>query len=211
MHVRRLLKRFRTFLYIGSIVLLSFLFTLGLAAKAWASGVSRELLAVVVFISLICVSQLSVTLVNWLVTLFIRPKLLPRLDFSKGIPPEYQTMIVIPTMLHQEGQIDQLLEALEVRFLANRHRNLQFALLTDFPDAQQETLPGEDTILQEAKRKTEELNFKYGSDDNELFFLFHRPRKWNAREKRWMGYERKRGKLAELNALIKGKGRKLSS
>ena len=200
----RLCWRFRSFLYIGGIVLLSLFLTAALTGKAWGDGIHGWLLAVVALISFICVSQPAVTLVNWLVTLFVRPRLLPRLDFSKGILPEYQTMIVVPTMMHTEEQVDRLLEALEIRFLANRHRNLQFALLTDFPDAAEETLPGEDALLRAAKAKTEELNLKYGSAGNELFFLFHRPRKWNPREKKWMGYERKRGKLQELNALIKG-------
>ena len=203
----RVAWRFRSFLYIGGIVLLSLLLTAALTGKAWSDGIRGWLLAGIAVTGLICVSQLAVTLANWLVTLFVRPRLLPRLDFSKGIPPEYQTMIVVPTLIQAEQQVDELLEALEIRFLANRHQNLQFALLTDYPDAYMENLPGEDTLLQAAKVKTEALNLKYGSTGNELFFLFHRPRKWNPREKKWMGYERKRGKLQELNALIKGRGK----
>ncbi|MBS1563014.1 MAG: cyclic beta 1-2 glucan synthetase, partial [Bacteroidetes bacterium] len=106
-------------------------------------------------------------------------------------------------MIHSEAQVDDLLEALEIRFLANRHKNLQFALLTDFPDANQESLPGEDELLQTARARTEALNLKYAHPGNDLFFLFHRPRKWNPKQNKWMGHERKRGKLHDLNMLIR--------
>ncbi len=90
-----------------------------------------------------------------------------------------------------------------MRFLANRDRNLFFGILTDFPDAASQTLPGDASILELAKNKIEELNEKYAASGDK-FFLFHRPRKWNNYDKVWMGYERKRGKLTELNALLRG-------
>lgn len=36
------------------------------------------------------------------------------------------------------------------------------------------------------------------------FYFFHRQRRWNASEKRWLGWERKRGKIHELNQLLRG-------
>ena len=99
---------------------------------------------------------------------------------------------------------DDLVEALEVRFLANRDSSLRFGLLTDFPDADAEVLPTDDTLLRHAGMRVESLNGQYGDD---TFYLFHRPRRWNAGERVWMGYERKRGKLEQLNALIKGTGK----
>ena len=86
-------------------------------------------------------SQLAIGVVNWLATLLAAPHSLPRMDFSKGIPPESRTLVIVPTMLTSAGNIEGLIEALEVRFLANRDNNLHFGLLTDFPDAAQETLP----------------------------------------------------------------------
>src|SRR6202034_3636168 len=92
----------------------------------------------------------------------------------------------------------------EVRFLANRDANLHFALLTDFKDADKEILEEDDNLLQAARTKIIELNRKYDRPTNDTFFIFHRPRKWNPHDKIWMGYERKRGKLGELNELIHG-------
>ena len=129
---------------------------------------------------------------------------LPRMDFSKGIPPESRTLVIVPTMLTSAGNIEDLVEALEVRFLANRDENLHFGLLTDFQDAAEETLPEDEPLLLLARQRIEELNEKYGNAKSDTFFLFHRPRRWNPRERVWMGYERKRGKLAELNSLLRG-------
>ena len=144
---------------------------------------------------------------NWLATLLATPHPLPRMDFSEGIPPESRTLAVIPTMLTSAQNIEDLVEALEVRFLANRDENLHFGLLTDFRDAHEETIPEDEPLLRLARKRIEELNEKYRSAKGDTFFLFHRPRRWNPRERIWMGYERKRGKLAELNSLLRGGSR----
>ncbi|HZZ75583.1 MAG TPA: cyclic beta 1-2 glucan synthetase, partial [Puia sp.] len=155
---------------------------------------------------LIGCSQLSISLINWICTLIIRPVILPRMNFSEGIPEESRTLVVIPSMFNDLKELEDLIENLEVRFLANRGPNIHFALLTDFKDSKQETLSGEQELLSTARTRIEELNNKYGKTNNEIFFIFHRPRKYNRKEKVWMGYERKRGKLAEMNALLRGTG-----
>ena len=164
-------------------------------------------LALIGILSLLCASQLAVALVNWLATLLATPHLLPRMDFSGGIPPESRTLVVIPTMLTSAQNIEDLVEALEVRFLANRDENLHFGLLTDFRDAHEETLPEDEPLLRLARQRIEELNEKYRGAKGDTFFLFHRPRRWNPQERIWMGYERKRGKLADLNSLLRGGSR----
>ena len=113
-------------------------------------------------------------------------------------------MVVVPTMLTSEPGIDNLLESLEVRYLANQDRNIYFALLTDFRDAPEEHQAGDDKLLQQVARGVRDLNQKYRNDRAGIFFLFQRPRRWNKREKIWMGYERKRGKLADLNRCLRG-------
>ena len=145
-------------------------------------------------------SHLAVGLVNWLATMFVRPHRLPRMDFSKGIPPEFSTLVTVPTMLISPRNVDRLIEALEVRYLANRDDNLRFCLLTDFRDAAQQTLPEDESLLQLAQAGIEALNEKYRGNrtadaDGDIFFLLHRPRRWNPQEQTWMGHERKRGKL----------------
>jgi len=143
--------------------------------------------------------------VNWLATLLATPRPLPRMDFSQGIPLELRTLVVVPTMLTSTQNIEDLIEALEVRFLANRDDHLHFGLLTDFSDAVEETLPEDGPLLRLAQQRIEELNEKYRSREGDTFFLFHRPRRWNQRDRIYMGYERKRGKLADLNGLLRGR------
>ncbi|HJX14254.1 MAG TPA: glycosyltransferase family 2 protein, partial [Candidatus Deferrimicrobiaceae bacterium] len=197
-------RRFPLLLYLGTITLMTAIFTGSLLAKAHAGGYPDWLLALIGFLSLLGGSQLAVALVNWLATSLVTPHPLPRMDFSDGIPPESRTLVIIPTMLTSAPGVEDLVEALEVRFLANRDDNLYFGLLTDFQDALEETLPEDEPLLRLARKRIEELNEKYGGAKSDTFFLFHRPRRWNPRERVWMGYERKRGKLAELNSLLRG-------
>lgn len=189
--------------YVGSIVLLSLLFGGGLFAKAYGEGLENWVMIVAGILSVLCTSQLAVSLVNWFSTLVIQPRLLPRMDFSEGIPDACRTLVAIPTMLTGLPDVEALGEALEVRYLANRDGRLHYGLLTDFTDAPSEKMPSDDALLEAAQKKIEELNAKYKNVREDIFFLFHRPRKWNDSDRVWMGYERKRGKLTELNALLR--------
>jgi cellobiose phosphorylase len=202
--LQRMGRQVPLFLYLGTITLITLAFTGGLLAKTYGSGLHDWLLALTGILSLLCASHMAVAMANWLATLLAKPHVLPRMDFSGGIPPEFRTLAVIPTMLTSAQNIENLLEALEVRFLANRDENLHFGLLTDFRDAHAETMPEDELLLELARKGIEELNEKYRRVKGETFFLFHRPRRWNPRERIWMGYERKRGKLAALNALLRG-------
>ena len=201
--LRKVSRRFPLSFYGGTILLVAVLFAASLVVKAHSGGLHGWLLALTGILSLLCVSQLAVAVVNWLATLLATPHPLPRMDFSKGIPQESRTLVIVPTMLTSSQNIDDLIDALEVRFLANLDVNLYFGLLTDFRDALEETLPEDEPLLLQARQKIEELNEKYGNSESDTFFLFHRPRRWNPRDRIWMGYERKRGKLADLNWLLR--------
>nr|WP_233279478.1 hypothetical protein [Acidihalobacter yilgarnensis] len=137
------------------------------------------------------------------------PRALPRLDFSKGIPDDHRTMVVVPTLLSRSQDVDSLIEALEIRYLGNRDPNLFFALLTDFGDAPEQSLPEDEDapLLAHARAAIQALNESYQEDRPGIFYLFHRPRMWNPIERVWMGYERKRGKLEQFNALLRGGAR----
>lgn len=199
-------RRFPLPLYVGSILLLTALFAGFLLDAAHTGGISGWPLAGIAFLSALCSSHLAIALVNWLSTLLVQPSPLPRMDFSAGLPPECRTLVVIPTMLLGERNVCNLLESIEVRFLANQDDNLRFALLTDFRDAESETLPDDETLLCLARRGIEHLNEKYsGLMSGDVFFLLHRSRRWNPQENLWMGYERKRGKLGDLNAFLRGR------
>jgi len=200
-------RRFRLFLYLSPIFLLTALATAGVLSvfngvelgdwRTWFFSIA----------GLIGVSALAVPLVNQLVTLLLPPRALPRLDFSKGIPDSHRTMVVVPTLLSRPQDIDDLLEALEIRYLGNRDPNLYFGLLTDFRDAPEQKLPDDDALLAYARAAVQTLNETYHEDRPSIFYLFHRPRMWNPVERVWMGYERKRGKLEQFNALLRGEAK----
>ncbi len=205
--ISQLLHRYNFKIYITAVLLITFVISGVILINADMETKDNWILITIALLSLICTSQLAIAVVNFFSTLLVKPDLLPRMDFSESIPPECRTMVVIPVMLSNEAEIENLTEALEVRFLANRKDNLQFALLTDFTDAAQETLPGDQALVSLAQYRITELNKKYHSANNELFYLFHRPRFWNQQENTWMGYERKRGKITELNALLRGESK----
>ena len=202
----QLCRRIPLQLYIGSIILLTAIFTGILLARAHTGGLNGWPWAVAGLISILCTSHLAVALVNWMSTLLVTPHPLPRMDFSRCIPHECRTLVVIPTMLLGEKNITNLIESIEVRFLANQDENLRFALLTDFRDAKTENLPDDERLLNLAHKGIEALNEKYrNSLQGDIFFLFHRSRRFNPKENTWMGYERKRGKLADLNMFLRGR------
>jgi cyclic beta-1,2-glucan synthetase len=198
--VRSSIKRVPLWTYLGTITAVTAAISALLWSIAYADGVAGWRLALIVVIAVIATSQLAVALTNWLATLLVTPSALPRMDFSSGIPASSSALVVIPTMISSTGNIDELVEALEVRFLANRDANLRFGLLTDFPDAAAESMPEDGPLLEHATRRIDALNSFYSCD---AFFLFHRPRRWNPGERAWMGFERKRGKLADLNWLLR--------
>ena len=150
-------------------------------------------------------SQLAVSLVNLASTLLVKPKRFPKLDFSKGVPDIAKTLVIVPTMLGSLAAIESMVEALEVRFLGNRTKNIYFGLLTDFNDSNKEHQPTDEILLNTLIRKISDLNKHYVRTEEDIFFLFHRSRQWNESEHKWMGKERKRGKLSDLNDFLLGK------
>ena len=217
--LRRLVARCPLVVYLGAIGGLTAATSALLLAQAYSvlqmladahPLTTNVLLAVLVIAALLAASQLAVALVNWLSTLLVDPRELPRMDFSEGVPAQARTLVIVPTLLSSAPGIEELIEALEVRFLANRDDRLHFGLLTDFCDADRESLPEDEPLLQLAQTRIEELNRKYGGEGDQAwddaFFLLHRPRRWNPQEAVWMGYERKRGKLGALNALLRADG-----
>ncbi len=151
---------------------------------------------------LLVASRPAIALINWLATLLVPPCFLPRLDFAGGIPPEHRTIVVVPTLLGSLDEIKHLLQDLEIRYLANKSPNLWFALLTDFPDADAEELPTDRERIEAAVKGIRRLNARHARQGEPVFYLLHRPRRWNPGEQKWIGRERKRGKLADFNRLV---------
>ncbi|WP_010583409.1 GH36-type glycosyl hydrolase domain-containing protein [Schlesneria paludicola] len=200
----RWLKRHPVLTYQGGIAVLMIAV---IAAGLWqlrSPGVTPLWFALVGLLAILPASELAVGLMNTLVTSWLRPRLLPKLDFSTGIPAGHQSIVVVPCMLSRRGEVKSLLQRLEMHYLANPDPALSFALLSDFPDAAQEVLPSDAALLAQACTGIQELNAKHAIHERGPFFLFHRARKWNEQERTWMGWERKRGKLMEFNRLLRG-------
>ncbi len=206
LRLRRWIGRFPLLQYLAALLATTLVLGATLVALMDGAALAGWRLTLIVVLALLAGSGLAAALANWLSTLLTTPQLLPRLDYSQGLPPEDLTVVAIPSLLVNERNVEELLDALEVRFLGNRDPHLLFALLTDFSDAAAAELPGDESLLAVARNGIERLNDKYRDGGNPPFFLIHRPRTWNPRERVWMGHERKRGKLADLNLLLRGSG-----
>ncbi len=169
---------------------------LGSGAPAWW-------VPIVLLVSLLPAGELAVGLVNHFLTLLMPPKVLPKLDFKDGIPADYAAFVVMPSMLVRPNSAADLLERLEIHYLANPDPRLRFALLTDFADAPAETMPEDAGYVRDALVRVKELNERYGGGSDK-FYLFHRKRLYNPAQRCWMGWERKRGKLSEFNRMLRG-------
>ncbi len=187
--------------YLSTIAFVTALAVASLVSYSLRHGGSTLDLWLTAFIVVLPVSELAISLINLVVTTQVTPRPLPKLDMRAGIPPSDRTMVVVPAIVDSEARLKSLLDDLEVRFFANRDPHLHFALLSDFADASHATEPADGALIDAAQQRINELNQLHGSD---RFFFFHRSRQWNPGEGRWMGAERKRGKLAELNRLLRG-------
>ena len=191
-----------TLSYLGSILFLGLSITAGLLVYAALSNGTWWQLLITGLLGFGLALEVAVNLVHWIITHNIPPQSLPRLDFSKGIPGDCRTMVVIPTLLSDTKDLESQLQELELHYLRNPDPHLTFAMLFDFMDAPAQHMPGDDSLLTRAKQEIENLNNKY--KQVKPFYLFHRERIWNPSERVWMGWERKRGKLAEFNLLVLG-------
>jgi cellobiose phosphorylase len=202
--VARLVARYPLTYYVSGIALGAALAAGAALSALSARGVAGGMRLALAGLFLIGASQLAVGLMNWLTPLLVRPRLLPRLDYAAGLPAADRTLVVIPALLTDAEAGDRLIERLELHALANPDPALHFALLTDFRDADAADQPGDRALLDRARAGVERLNLLHPAGVADRFLLLHRPRRWNAGERKWMGYERKRGKLAELNAFLRG-------
>jgi cyclic beta-1,2-glucan synthetase len=189
----RAIRRHATSAYLTAMFGLTASFLAIALALAWNSGVHQEImLAVLGFMALFPLSELSMQIVNAMVTSTLPPDLLPKMDFREGIPEACATLVVVPMMLTNLAVVRQEIDRLEVRYLANREDNLFFSLFPDFSDFTKQEAPSDAALLQAARDGVDRLNTRYSGG---RFLLFHRPRVWSESEQRWIGRERKRGKM----------------
>ncbi|MEG0306674.1 MAG: glucoamylase family protein [Clostridium sp.] len=164
-------------------------------------SILKYILAVIV--TIIPLSEVTISILNWSITHLSIPNLLPKIDLSRGIPMEALTCVVIPVIVENTDRAEVLISNIEKYYLSNKDENLYFALLCDFKDSNNEVEESDVDILNFCIDRIELLNKKYGEIEARFFFLA-RSRKFNHQENRWIGWERKRGKLEEFNRLIKG-------
>ncbi|OFZ46275.1 MAG: hypothetical protein A2381_11600 [Bdellovibrionales bacterium RIFOXYB1_FULL_37_110] len=150
--------------------------------------------------------DISISLLNYITLGCLEPRHLPRLELASKIPSDLKTFVVVPTLFHDEADIIKQIDQLEVHYLSNPDGAVHFALLSDWTDADHETVSTDLTLLNMAFFKIKKLNLKYGlvNDGENRFYIFHRKRIWNEVENTWMGWERKRGKIHEFNLLLRG-------
>ena len=167
-------------------------------------GVSGWLLAVLAVCAIVPASDLAIAIVNRVITHQVGAMQLPGLGLIEGIPDGLRTIVTVPTLLTAPDSIAAQVERLEVHYLGNADDNLTFVLLSDWVDSPEEHAPGDDSLLATAKSAIGELNRRHPRQDGDRFVLLHRRRTWNEGEGKWIGWERKRGKLHELNRLARG-------
>ncbi|MCC6774094.1 MAG: cyclic beta 1-2 glucan synthetase, partial [Gemmatimonadaceae bacterium] len=201
----RLVHRHPNVVYFGGIVMGTLV---ALVALVWLAGAAAWLaLPLVLLVALLPANALAIHALNDAITSLLPPTILPKLDLQKhGIPADARTVVVVPTLFGSIEAVHSAIEHLEVQFLANRMDHLHFALLSDFTDAAEATRPDDAGIVAAAIEGVRALNARYRGELQDTFFLFHRSRKWNPSQGVWMGWERKRGKLAEFNHFLRTRG-----
>ncbi len=194
-----------TIFYLGTTFLITLAVMSGVLSLGQIFSLKRWQILITVLISIIPASSVGVNLINSLLTWLLTPNVRPKMSFEEGVPKAYRTLVVIPALLTTEKEVDFLIGQLEQHYLTNQDREIGFGLVSDFADAPQEHMPEDQKILHYTKEKIKQLNNAYQKEGRRPFFLFHRERQWNEAEGAWMGWERKRGKLTQLNHLILGK------
>src|SRR5437868_753682 len=200
----RAIERHAAIAYLGSLALSTALIVSVLVFAMLRLNAGVVVTVIGALLAVVPASDLALSVLSWDITHFLLPKLLPKMDLSKGLPPEACTMVVVPVIFPDKATVETLVDKLEISYLANQDQHLHFALLGDFADAPSEHMPDDESFVEAARLGIEELNRRYSSGDPIRFHLFHRRRQWCETEGKWIGWERKRGKLREFNRLLRG-------
>jgi len=149
-------------------------------------------------------SEIAMNVVNWFICKVIKPAVFPRMELKDGIPESMSTIVVVPTLLPDEGRVKELLGNLECHYLSNREENLYFTLIGAFRDSNSANMEDDEKIIETTMCGIKELNRKYSGEGQDKFYFFHRKRQYNEKNNKWIGWERKRGALIEFNDLVLG-------
>lgn len=197
---RQMESKDKTRAYLLGIGAFSILLSLGIS-----SLIEFNILSFVLF--LIPASEVAIQLIQYILSKVVKPKPIPKLDFSHGIDAEHRTMVVIPTILKSKEKVEELMKKLEVFYLANQSDNIHFTLLGDCSESDKRQEEFDTEVMQEGERLVELFNQKYKQDENKMpiFSFIYRKRIWNEKEGAYLGWERKRGMITQFNDYLLGK------
>ena len=181
------------------LVLLGIAYALNFTAANWFLYAILTAAAVI-----IPASEIAISIINWVVCKVKKTAVFPRLELKDGIPDSMITMVVIPALLSDKKRVTQLLENMENHYLANKERNLYFALIGALKDSEHQNNSDDMSVVQEAFNRIEALNNRYAKGEKDIFYFYNRLRKFNEIDNNWTGWERKRGALMEFNELLLG-------
>lgn len=187
--------------YILAVCLTTLILTIILGIKVYLKTTSILISAVSLFLLLIPISEITIQIINYILIKLVKPTLIPKLDFENNIPEEYSTMVIIPTIINSKEKVKELIHKMEVYYLANKTENIYFTLLGDCTSSKNQNEEFDDEIIDTGIKEIEKLNNKYKCQ-NKIFNFAYRNRTWNASEKCYLGWERKRGLITELNEFL---------
>ncbi|MDY6960749.1 MAG: protein ndvB, partial [Pseudomonadota bacterium] len=205
--LQRSIRRVRRLHWVAIAAPVILLTLLAMVVVGWFlanAGMSGAVLVLFLFLFALPASEGATGLFNTLVTYFVKPARFVGYEFKDGIPEEARTLLVVPCMITSRDVVDELIRNIEVHYLANPRGEIYFALLSDWKDSTAEETAADLEVLDYAKAEVAALSAKYAFDGKQRFYLLHRRRQFNPGEGVWMGWERKRGKLHELNLLLRG-------
>jgi len=189
-------------LYIGTIIFFTSILTL-LATILFLNKTSNLILSILLLILIyIPISEIVIKVIQYILSKNVKPKLIPKIDFTDQIPKEFATMVIMPTILKSKENVHEYLEKLEIYYLANKSENIYFTLLGDCSTSSKEVEQYDAEIVEAGKEKIDILNKKYGKN---IFNFVYRKRLWNSKENNFLGWERKRGLITEFNQFLLGK------
>ena len=192
-------------IYISSICIFSLILTFMIAFLMYFQTKNILISTILGLLCLIPVQTIATQIIQYLLSKFVTPKMIPKLDFTNGIPKESSTMVIIPTIIKSKDKVEELMKKLEVYYLANKSDNLYFTLLGDCSSSNKEVESFDETVVKSGMNMVSLLNEKYKDENFPKFNFIYRKRFWNEAEAKFLGWERKRGFINQFNSYILGK------
>ena len=188
--------------YILIIYLISMIFSVMFEYCIYSKAENIVLSIVITILAFIPITEIVIQIIQYILSKFIKPKLIPKLDLINGIPEEYTTVVVIPTIIKNVEKVKELFSKLEVFYLANKSENLYFVLLGDCTSSKKQSEDFDRELINAGKEEIEKLNKKYPNANLGKFQFLYRKRTWSKGENVYLGWERKRGLLTQFNEFL---------